>query len=295
MLLSEAASGYLDYLLYRRNRSLSTIVTYRPLLREFVHMCGDCDTKSLDFMTVETYATRLAMSGIKPVTVKNKLSAIRSFLRWMGLYDYCSLAPDRIELPTFEPTEANFLTKEEQARFLSAIPGENIRDRAMMELFLSSGLRVTELVNLKWGDIYKRSIAVKRGKGKKDRVAFINQDAEKSINRYISRVRGDFEGILFPNPDGGKLSRQVIEKKVHRYAKLADIHKNVSCHTLRHSFATIYLMNGGRIEDLQKILGHKNIQTTLIYLHWLDPYLHQSYDKIMDVPREEKLIEAFAA
>lgn len=285
MLLSEAISKYLDYLRYRRNKSPTTITTYRPILNEFLRIVGDKPTNNLIFVEIDDYATRIAMTGNKVVTTKNKLTAIRGFLRWLRLYDLCSISPERVELPKLEPHEANFLTLEEQAAFLSVI--SNIRDLAMVKVLLSSGLRVSELTNLRIVDVYSRSVVVRHGKNNKNRVTFITKDAENVLNTYIREVRGDDEGYLFPNPSGDRLSRVIVARKVKYYAQKAQIRKEVTPHTLRHTMATNMLIRGARVEDIQKLLGHVNIQTTLIYLHFLDPYLAQIYDKIMEPTQSE--------
>lgn len=289
MLMSEAVSRYLDFLKFRRNRSSDTISTYRSILRVFVDFVGDKPMSSLVFFDVDAYATRIAMDGHKIVTTKNKLTAIRGFLKWARVYEICQIAPEKIELPKMEPDEANFLTEEEQVKFLSVITSP--RDLAMMKVFLSSGVRTTELLNLRLHDIYNRSVVVRHGKGNKNRVTFITKDTESAIDFYISTVRGDEEGYLFPNPDGNRLSRVTPDKKVRFYAEKAGIHKKVVPRTLRHSFATTMLMRGARIEDVQKLLGHTNIQTTLIYLHFLNPYLGEIYGKIME-PTEIEAIPA---
>lgn len=262
----------------RKNATGATIETYRHICVAFVRDVGAESTYDLTILKVDQYANYLAKKYPCAKTLRNKLTIIRAFIRWMYARDLVSFKPELIELPKEEATEANFMTPEEAARFLGCIT--NVRDKAMMHFILATGVRVNELIEMRLQDIYERSVVVRNGKGRKPRVTFITKDCEADLKKYL-RKRGRHDGVLFPNPAGNKLSRALVAKKVRHYAKKARIEKKVTTHTLRHTFATGILRNGARVEDVQQLLGHANIRATSIYLHFTDAYLAERYDKFM--------------
>lgn len=142
---------------------------------------------------------------------------------------------------------------------------------------LSSGLRASEILNLKEDDLYRRSLIVSRGKGGKPRVTFIDPLTEKSIREYHHKREVD-SVFVFTNSFGKPLSRQYLSRMISETALRAGIKKRVSAHTLRHSFATNMLRKGARIEDVQPLMGHSNISTTRLYMHFTNEYLRERYD-----------------
>lgn len=279
MLISDAQAAYLVYLEYRKRATKTSLVTYKSRLREFLRYTGDKDISELTLADVDAYADALTLQNLKPKTYRNKLCIVRSFYKYLYAKNLTNVRPESIDLPPETQEEMTYLTPVEQHMILSA-SASNLRDHAMLQVLLSSGLRVSELCNLKTTDIFRRSISVKNGKGRKHRVTFINKQAEEALRLYRNTLP-DREGYLFPNPAGSRLSRVIVARKVRFYSDKAGIRKHVSPHTMRHTFATSYLDKGGRIEDLQQMLGHADMKTTMLYLHFTNERLHNSYDTIM--------------
>src|ERR1035437_3554087 len=203
-----------------------------------------------------------------------------------------ALSADKIELAQTTRKQVTFLNEDEVERLIqqpdtSKLAG--LRDRAILELLFSSGLRVSELVGLDREHInLKRREFMVRGKGQKDRPVFISPEAAKWIEHYLSK-REDTTKPLFIRYSGRKivdlsgnfhrLTVRSVQRMVSRYALLAGITKHVSPHTLRHSFATDLLMNGADLRSVQAMLGHSNISTTQIYTHVTDPHLKAVHER----------------
>lgn len=275
MLLLEARDKFLSYLIHRRNASKDTIKTYRPVINKFIDFAGDIDASAITIKVIDSYAEYLFSLGTSPRTMQNKLAIIRSFVRFLYAKEYNDLRPESVEMPRrVIATEMVYLT-EDEAEALKQAARKNKRDYALICTILSSGIRVSEACNLQVGDIMKTTLVVKHGKGNKTRCTFISLQAKLAIDRLnIS------EGHIFRNQFGEPFSRMGVLNIVKKYAKAAGIKKKVGVHTLRHTFATLYLENGGRIEDLQQLLGHTNISTTLIYLHFSNSHLKNAYETV---------------
>lgn len=282
MLLSEAKSAFL-YKLRKKNRPETTIGTYDKILRQFIGVVGNKDVSSLSMKDVDLFEDFLFKRDCVVKTRRNKLACVRSLVRYLYIEDLTTIKPERIELPEIRHVEANFLTKEEARRFVSVI--KDVRDRAMMLCFLTTWVRVTELLNIQLDDLHARSIIVRSGKGGQPRVVFINEEAEQAIALYL-KLRGDEPGPLFLNKYGHKFTDgRAIRKSICKYAQEAGIRKRMSPHTLRHTGATGFLTDGGNLEVAQKILGHTSIRTTMIYLHFTNEYLKQNYEKVTPAMR----------
>jgi site-specific recombinase XerD len=225
-------------------------------------------------------------------TLNYHLIALRSFLRFCAKRDIPALAPDKIELARTVRKQVTFLNEEELGRMFAQPDTTSInglRDRAILELLFSSGLRVSELVGLDRDHInLKRREFMVRGKGQKDRPIFISAEAAEWIQRYLDK-RTDNSKPLFMRYSGRKsvdlsgnfhrLTVRSVQRLVAHYALMAGITKHVSPHTLRHSFATDLLMNGADLRSVQAMLGHSNIATTQIYTHVTDPHLKAVHEK----------------
>jgi len=220
------------------------------------------------------------------------LIALRGFLKFCAKRDIPALTPDKIELARTKRKQVTFLNEEELSR-LFAQPDIHkevgLRDRAILELLFSSGLRVSELVGLDRDHVnLKRREFMVRGKGQKDRPIFISPAAADWVNDYLGE-RQDNAAPLFIRYSGRKsvdnsgdyqrLTARSIQRLVAQYALLAGITKHVSPHTLRHSFATDLLMNGADLRSVQAMLGHSNIATTQIYTHVTDPHLKDVHER----------------
>ncbi len=299
MLLAKAKTDFLEYLEIEQNRSQRTIANYDHYLTRLLDFAGD-DLKVSDINTELIRKWRLWLNRLgtnvsdelKKNTQNYHLIALRSFLKYCSKRDIPALAPDKVELAKVVRKQVTFLTPEELERLFSQPDTSTItglRDRAILELLFSSGLRVSELVGLDKDHVnLKRREFMVRGKGQKDRPIFISEEAALHLQNYLDK-RSDNVKPLFMRNSGTKelsldgnyyrLTARSVQRLVARYALMAGITKHVSPHTLRHSFATDLLMNGADLRSVQAMLGHSNIATTQIYTHVTDPHLKSVHDR----------------
>jgi site-specific recombinase XerD len=298
MLYEEAVGRFLEYLELEQNRSAKTITNYSHYLNRLSDFAGEIKLSDIDVELIRKWRLWLNRLGtnssdeLSKVTQNYHLIALRSFLRYCTKRGLPALSADKVELARTKRPQVTFLTPEELQR-LSAQANtatlNGLRDRAIIELLFSSGLRVSELVGLDRDHInLKRREFMVRGKGQKDRPIFISPEASQWIQQYIDK-RQDNAKPLFIRYSGTKkvdqsgnfqrLTARSIQRMVARYALLAGITKHVSPHTLRHSFATDLLMNGADLRSVQAMLGHSNIATTQIYTHVTDPHLKEVHEK----------------
>ncbi len=294
----DAVQDYLEYLEIERGRSQRTIANYHHYLERLSDFSGDINVGDIDAELIRKWRlwlNRLASGRgeeLSKITQNYHLIALRSFLKYCAKRDIKALAPEKIELARTVRKQVTFLTAEEVGRLFQQTNIETkngLRDRAILELLFSSGLRVSELVGLDQDHInLKRREFMVRGKGQKDRPIFISPDAALWIQRYLDK-RTDNSRPLFIRYSGTKkvdlsgnfhrLTARSVQRMVARYALLAGITKHVSPHTLRHSFATDLLMNGADIRSVQELLGHSNVATTQIYTHVTNPQLKSVHDR----------------
>lgn len=299
MYMSELIRDYAEYLEVERGRSSKTSENYCRYLERFIEFSGDLEVKDITAELVRKYRLWLNRQETETgnelalITQSYHLIALRGFLDYLSKRDIVSLAPNKIELPRTHRKQVTFLHIDEVERLREAVPSTDkladLRDRAIIELLFSSGLRVSELVNLDRGHINtKRREFMVRGKGQKDRPVFISETASTFVDTYLSH-RTDSLAPLFLNYSRNniaattgsfrRLTPRSIERIIAKYAKLAGITKHVSPHTMRHSFATDLLMNGADIRSVQTMLGHSSISTTQIYTHVTDAHLHDVFEK----------------
>jgi len=298
MLYEDAVGQFLEYLELEQNRSPKTIQNYSHYLMRLSDFAGDIKLADVDSDLIRKWRLWLNRLGtntsdeLSKVTQNYHLIALRSFLRFCVKREWPAMAPDKIELARTTRPQVTFLNPEELERLASQPKLESLgglRDRAIIELLFSSGLRVSELVGLDRDHInLSRREFMVRGKGQKDRPIFISQEAADWIKAYIDK-RQDNTKPLFIRYSGNKkvdlsgnyhrLTARSIQRMVARYARLAGITKHVSPHTLRHSFATDLLMNGADLRSVQAMLGHSNIATTQIYTHVTDPHLKAVHEQ----------------
>lgn len=298
MLFSKAKVDFLEYLEIEQNRSQKTIRNYDHYLTRLNDFAGDIQVKDIDPELIRKWRLWLNRLGtnvsdeLQKNTQNYHLIALRSFLKFCAKRDIPALTADKIELARVVRKQVTFLTPEELDRLfaepdVSTLPG--LRDRAILELLFSSGLRVSELVGLDREHInIKRREFMVRGKGQKDRPIFISEEAAEWVQKYFEK-RTDTSKVAFARYSGRKtvdtsgnfhrLTARSVQRMVAKYALLAGITKHVSPHTLRHSFATDLLMNGADLRSVQAMLGHSNISTTQIYTHVTDPHLKDVHQK----------------
>jgi site-specific recombinase XerD len=298
MLFTKAKVDFLEYLEIEQNRSQKTIRNYDHYLTRLIDFAGDIQVSDIDPELIRKWRLWLNRLGtnvsdeLQKNTQNYHLIALRSFLKFCAKRDITALTADKIELAKVVRKQVTFLTPEELERLfaepnISTLAGS--RDRAILELLFSSGLRVSELVGLDREHInLKRREFMVRGKGQKDRPIFISPDAAEWIQAYLDK-RNDTVKPLFVRYSGRKtvdtsgnyhrLTARSVQRMVAKYALLAGITKHVSPHTLRHSFATDLLMNGADLRSVQALLGHSNISTTQIYTHVTDPHLKDVHQR----------------
>lgn len=296
--LSEYILDFIEHLEVEGGRMPRTAENYDFYLNRFVEFAGDITPEQITGELLRKY--RLWLNRYKSangeelamITQSYHLIALRSFLKYFSKRDIPSLAPDKIELPKTHRKQVTFLHYDEVLRLLDGVDVNNesgLRDRAILELLFSSGLRVSELVNLNRDHINtKRREFMVRGKGQKDRPVFISQAAADWVEKYLDE-RQDTLAPLFisysknveanTSGDYRRLTPRSIQRMIAKYARLAGITKHVSPHTMRHSFATDLLMNGADLRSVQNMLGHSNIATTQIYTHVTDAHLRDVYEK----------------
>lgn len=288
--LPELIDNFLEYLEIERNCSKLTIRDYRHYLKSFSNWFSSTlphkSIEDLSIQDVRKYRVYLAHRAdekgmtLKRVTQNYYIIALRSFLRFLIKNDYKTLEPSKIDLPKVESRSLKFLEKQQVDLLVTAIDTskeEGMRDRAILELLFSTGLRVSELVKLNHNQLnFQRKEFGVIGKGGRARVVFISNRACEWVKRYLD-IRKDKYKPLFirysgraqeeNNGEKMRLTARSIERLVKKYVRLARLPVDATVHTLRHSFATDLLTNGADLRSVQEMLGHKNISTTQIYTH----------------------------
>jgi len=298
MRFSKARTDFLEYLELEQNRSQKTIANYDHYLTRLSDYAGDIAVTDIDAELIRKWRLWLNRLGtntsdeLGKTTQNYHLIALRSFLKFCSKRGIAALSPEKIELARTQRKQVTWLDEDELERIFaqpdtSKLAG--IRDRAILELLFSSGLRVSELVNLDKDHInLKRREFMVRGKGQKDRPIFISPESADWLQKYLD-ARKDNTRPLFIRYAGNKqvdlsgnyhrLTARSVQRLVAHYALAAGITKHVSPHTLRHSFATNLLMNGADLRSVQAMLGHSNIATTQIYTHVTDPHLKKVHEE----------------
>ncbi len=297
---------FLEHLEIEKNRSPRTIINYRFYLERFLNFARLKSPKDLDLETVRRFRLWLnrqqsqTRQELKISTQNYHLIALRSFLKYLSKHDIKTLAAEKIELAKMPARQIAFLEGGDLDRLLSApLKEENaginnnsllpLRDKTILELFFSTGLRVSELTNLKKDDINlnKEEFTV-RGKGGKWRLVFLSNQAKYWLKKYLEK-RHDFNPFLFipgdrahsgrdkkrKDKDWEHLTPRSVQRLIKKCARIAGITRRITPHSLRHSFATDLLQNGADIRSVQEMLGHSSITTTQIYTHVTNKDLRQ--------------------
>lgn len=297
--LTQLKREYLEYLEIERGRSLKTVENYDRYLSRFLVFLKKDNPQNINDEAVRKFRLWLNRQTVgtkdKQITLKKRtqnyyLIALRGFLKYLVKREIRSLSPEKIELAKMGERSLDLISIEELKRLLDAPDKNNLkglRDKAILELLFSTGLRVSELCALNADiDLKKDEMSV-RGKGDKTRVVFFSNSAKEAIKKYLS-ARKDLSEALFvslgktPNLRSGKqkaknrrLTARSIERIVKHYAIKAGITKKVTPHIIRHSFATDLLQNGADLRSVQMMLGHSSISTTQIYTHFTDKHLKE--------------------
>jgi len=287
MKISEAESRYLQYLQVEKGLGKDTLIDYKEDLSLFFKVFKEkADTEELLASDISDYLLILAEKGSSASTILRRLASLRGFYLFLldeGLID--------IELPDYEgpklPKRLPMVLSEDEVNRLLDAPDlkkeSGIRDKAMLEVMYGSGLRVSELLALKFSSVnFSSGLITLLGKGKKERSVPIGDFALGYLTSYIKGPRktnkGASSAYLFLNKDGKPLSRVYFFKAIKAYALKAGIETNVSPHTLRHSFATHLLEHGAELRAVQEMLGHSKISTTQIYTSVSSRRIMSAYD-----------------
>ncbi len=288
--LKSLKTQFLEYIEIEKGRGVKTVENYDRYLTRFLVFAKVSAPSAITEQMVREFRINLnRASGTAGTMKKNTqnyyLIALRAFLKFLRKRDIQSLNPERIELAKVGGRDLDLITADELNRLMSAPKGDDLaalRDRAMLELLFSTGLRVSELCNLNADlDLTRDEFSV-RGKGDKVRVVFLSDSAKKAIAAYLKK-RGDFGDALFVSysaigkkndKDMPRLTPRSVERIVKQYAIKAGITRKVTPHIIRHSFATDLLENGADLRSVQALLGHANIATTQVYTHVTDKHLH---------------------
>ncbi len=286
-------TDYLDYLSDIKKFSPNTIKAYKQDIDQFM-IFFNFEYQNLSRDKIRDFLSNLYLTTTNRSTVSRKIYAIRSFFQYLIQQGRSEKNPmDLISIPKADKKLPEILTEDEMVRFLDELPGESlseIRNKALIELFYASGLRLSELTNLKRENInFNERLLRVLGKGNKERIVPFNRKAGEILKKYIALSDTEFKQsseYIFLNYRGEKISERGIEKIVKKvFKKISDSGKNVYPHLFRHSFATHLLQRGVDLRVIQELLGHSNLSTTEKYttLNYSD--LLKSYNKFH--PRSE--------
>lgn len=297
---------FLEYLEIERGRSLKTVENYDRYLTRFLAQSGVKDTSEVSDEIVRNYrlwlnrqvsgqasqnakktVRSLSVDTLKRNTQNYHLIALRGFLKYLARRGVSSLAPDRIELAKSPARELDLVNESELGRLLNSPEGNDekaLRDKAILALLFSTGLRVSELCSLSRDSIdFSRDEFSVRGKGEKVRLVFLSDEAKQALKNYMANRRdlGEamFTSVSKINQKNEWLTPRSVERIIKKYAVKSGISKKVTPHTLRHIFATDLLQNGADIRSVQMMLGHSSVATTQIYTHVTDKHLRDIHKK----------------
>jgi len=303
MNIKELKKRYLEYLEIEKGASQRTLENYNRYIDRFIAWSNittpDQITKEL-IRQYHIYLNRLNEGNLKKVTQNYHLIALRGLLRYLAKEDIKSLSPEKIELAKTTQREIEVLSENELKRLLEIPLLQNqkstqitrLRDKAILEILFSTGLRVSELCNLDKEkiDLEKNEFTIK-GKGGKIRIVFLSEKSKKAIRKYFDK-RTDVDLAAFvrvkrtSKKDDLRLTPRSVQRIVQKWAIRAGITKQITPHTLRHAFATDLLAGGADLRSVQALLGHANVSTTQIYTHVTNKGLKEVYQKFHDTKRK---------
>lgn len=274
---------FIRYLEIEKNYSQHTVVNYRLDLEDFAKFLGETALEKIDYLTLRKYLAILKEKNLGSRTINRRLSVLRSFFKFLVREGLLKTNPiTSLSSPKQEKHLPLFLTEGEVTRLIEVVSPKDERgwrDRAVLETFYSSGMRISELVGLNTEDIdFIGGIVKVKGKGKKERICPIGDIAVNAIRAYLEKRKKQSDA-LFLNKSGARITVRGVRNIVAKYLRLASIKQGVSAHALRHSFATHLLNRGADLRSVQELLGHANLSTTQIYTHLTTERLKSVYDK----------------
>lgn len=305
MSIHKLITDFLEYMEIEKGRSILTVQNYDRYLQTFASFAkksGIADPAKIDLELVRKYRLDLNRRGISKATQNYYLIALRSFLKFLSKKNLGTLSAAQVELAKTDERQITFLETDELEELLlkpdlSTLQGR--RDKAILDLLFSTGLRVSELCGLKKEDInLERSEFSIKGKGGKVRVVFLDHEAKISLQRYLD-LRQDKSEWLFISyghsntinelqitNNNAHITPRSIQRMIHKYTLAAGITKKVTPHVLRHSFATDLLMGGADLRSVQALLGHSSVVTTQIYTHVTDQHLQEVHEAFHGLRRD---------
>lgn len=278
---------FLKFLEVEKNASPHTIKNYRSDLVEFFRFLGKASLSEVNYITIRRFLAHLKEKEFLKSTVSRKLACLKSFFKYLTREHLVNANPaSGIATPKRERHLPSFLETQEVEHLLESTQGdkwEMKRDRTILEILYSSGIRVSELVGLNAEDVDLLSNLLKvRGKGKKERIVPIGSCAAQAIKEYLNVSPAHSESRLWPlflNRQKTRLTDRSVRRIILKCAKRAAIKKEISPHTLRHTFATHLLDRGADLRSVQELLGHAHLSTTQIYTHVSAKRLREAYDQ----------------
>jgi integrase/recombinase XerC len=298
--MAEVFDRFIEYLTVERNASRYTVRNYNADLHGFFRFMREAGIGSLDEVdkdVLRDYLGQLMERGFARTSIARKLSAVRSFYRYLQREDLVSISPAAtISSPKLDRRLPMFLSREETVRLIEApdlLTASGQRDRAFLELLYASGLRVSELVSLNIDQVNLETREIRVwGKGSKERIVMMGDPAAKALADYLGRGRPQFvkgnTPAFFLNQDGGRLTVRSIQSLVRTYAESVGIEKDVHPHMVRHTFATHLLDGGADLRVVQELLGHASLSSTQIYTHVSRGQAKRVYLAAHPLAREER-------
>jgi len=277
---------FIRYLGIEKNYSGHTILNYRLDLEDFKNFLGETPLEKIDYLLLRKYLATLKDKNLQSRSIARRLSTLRSFFKFLTREGLLKDNPIlSLASPKLDKHLPQFLTEDEVSKLIGAVTLKDerdergLRDRAVLETFYSTGMRISELVGLNIDDIdFIGGVVKVRGKGKKERLVPIGDCAISAIRQYLDKRKKQSEALML-NRSGKRITDRGVRNIVGKYLRCASIRQGVSAHTLRHSFATHLLNRGADLRSVQELLGHVNLSTTQIYTHLSTERLKNIYDK----------------
>ena len=275
MLISEAFDSYQKNYMVIRHQSIRILETHGVCRRSLIEAVGDKDMADLTIEDVSRWVKSLQKNRCLN-TVRNYITRLRVVADYLALLGVPSIKSALIPIPKREATVPAFLTPQEVSDMIDHAC--NIRSAFVVSLLYSSGIRLSEMIQLNRGQIYDRCFTV-IGTGEKPRLCFIDQRTERLMDLYLATREDNCEALVVSAEHKARMTPTNVQLIIRNAARRAGIVKRVTPHTLRHSFATNFLRNNGNMRYLSAMLGHASLDTTMMYAHVVDNDLQMQYEK----------------
>jgi integrase/recombinase XerC len=280
-----AVDGFLEHLRVERHTSPHTLDAYRRDLDALVQWCmaqGEADIVQLQAASLRAFVAAEHRRGLSPKSLQRRLSACRSFFAWLLRHGRIAANPAAQVRAPKAPRKLPQVLDADEANALVEVPTDaplGLRDRALLELFYSSGLRLSELCRLRWRDLdFAEGLVHVLGKGRRERSVPVGSHARAALAQWRAETGAASDAPVFPGRGGGPITPRAVQLRVAQLAQRQGLFKRVHPHLLRHSFASHILESSGDLRGVQELLGHADIATTQIYTHLDFQHLSKVYD-----------------